>query len=681
MFENIATGSKVLLAPNSLLGLLALLLGIAFWGMRLQDASLDHALHSIVKKTNAVAQIRGGATAAHARTYRILTHIETRFPKATVAREVRDLQQEMTRVLQLLADMSGLPGLAPDELSIVSHSFALARDYRELMQGTVDIALIEPPQGVAFMLAADKKFVELTDSLDRLQQTQERSLEASYREIKRITQTILAVLLVVGGGALALFFARMAGRSQAIAEEQRRALEVFNRELETRVAERTRQWAEQVAERQKAEEKYRAIVEHATEGIFQTLPSGRVLSANLALADILGYGSAAQLQDAVADIGREVFADPPAYDAMLAEIEARGAVAQHELAARRQDGGAIWVSITARCVRDDDGQTRYYEGTLHDITRRKAAEAERQEMQRCLLAVSRQAGMAEIAANVLHNVGNILNSVNVSAGLIGSKLRASKIQGLSRAVQLIDEHAADLGRYLGADDKGRLLPAYLGQLAQTLVAEQQEVIGELGQLTRNIDHIKDVVATQQAYAGGSSLVEPARIADLVEDALRISEAALAGDRASIVREFAETPVAQLDKTRVMQILVNLINNAKQAMDGVSDRARRVTLQVGVAGDRLRIGVRDQGKGIAAPDLARIFAHGYTTREGGHGFGLHSCALAARQMGGALTAHSDGPGQGALFVLELPLRPAAARPQRRPAAMMPPPFDVPSRRSE
>lgn len=659
MFENIASGSKALLAPTSLLGLLALLLGIAFWGMRLQDDSLDHALHSIVRKTNAVAHVRGGATAAHARTYRILTHIEARFPKPAVAREIQDVQGEMKASRQALDEMSTLPGLTPHELTMVKRSADLARDYQELMQGTVDIALIEPPQGVVFMLAADKKFVELMDSLDLLQKTQDSSLEASYTEIKRITQKILALLMVVGIGALALFFTRMAGRSQAIAEEKRQALEVFNRELETRVEERTRQWAEQVAERKKAEEKYRAIFEHATEGIFQTLPSGRVLSANLALAGILGYDSPAQLQDAVTDIAREVYADPSAAQAMLALIERHGAVAQHELAARRKDGSAIWLSITARSVRDEAGKTRYYEGTLHDITQRKAAEAERQEMQRRLLAVSRQAGMAEIAANVLHNVGNILNSVNISAGLVSSRLRDSKVQGLARAVQLIDEHAADLGDFLSRDAKGQLLPAYLGKLAQTLAAEQQEVIGELGHLTRNIDHIKDVVATQQAYAGSASIVEPALLADLLEDALRISDGAVRRDQVSIVKRFAETPLAQLDKTRVMQILVNLINNAKQAMDGASDRPRRVTLQVDVAGDTLRVGVRDEGKGIAPQDLTRIFAHGFTTRAGGHGFGLHSCALAAQQMGGTLSAQSDGPGQGALFLLELPLRPCCA----------------------
>jgi signal transduction histidine kinase len=275
------------------------------------------------------------------------------------------------------------------------------------------------------------------------------------------------------------------------------------------------------------------------------------------------------------------------------------------------------------------------------------------------IAAAHQAGRAEIATNVLHNVGNILNSVNVSAGLLGSTLRASRAQGLARAVQLMDTHAADLGDFLTLDDKGRLLPAYLGQLAQALAAEQQGLLDELARLTRSVDHIKEVVATQQSYAGSASVVEPVQIRELAEDALRMSGAALARHRVQVVREFAPVPLLRLDRTRVLQILVNLIGNAKNAMENMPDDTHRMTLSIDVAGHadsgkNLRICVRDEGEGISADNLTRIFAHGFTTRKAGHGFGLHSCALAARQMGGTLSAHSDGPGRGATFTLELPI---------------------------
>jgi len=290
-----------------------------------------------------------------------------------------------------------------------------------------------------------------------------------------------------------------------------------------------------------------------------------------------------------------------------------------------------------------------------DLVTRKLHEA-----QSALVTTARQAGMAEIANNVLHNVGNVLNSVNVSAGLVNSTMRDSKAQGLAKAVQLMNEHAADLGDFLTRDAKGTLLLGYLNKLVAALAAEQQSIVEELGSLTKSVDHIKDIVATQQSYAGAASVVEAVYIGDLLEDALRMNAGALTQHEVTVVKDFADVPLVSLDKPRVLQILGNLIGNATQAMDGVLDRSHHITLRMDVAdhadGPRLRIGVEDNGEGIAREHLARLFVHGFTTREHDHGFGLHSCALAAKEMGGTLTAQSHGPGQGAAFTLELPLKP-------------------------
>jgi len=277
-----------------------------------------------------------------------------------------------------------------------------------------------------------------------------------------------------------------------------------------------------------------------------------------------------------------------------------------------------------------------------------------------LVTTAREAGMAEIANNVLHNVGNVLNSVNVSAGLVCSKMRDSKVTGLAKAVQLMNEHPANLGDFLTGDEKGKLLLGYLNKLVAALAAEQQNVIEELGSLTKSVDHIKDIIAVQQSYAGTASMVEEVQIRDLLEDALRMNASALARHQVSVVRDFADVPLLLLDKHLVLQILVNLIGNARQAMTDMLGRLHRMTLRVDIIepadGPRLRIRVEDDGEGIPSANLARIFVHGFTTRENGHGFGLHSCVLAAREMGGTLTAHSDGPGKGAIFTLELPNKP-------------------------
>jgi PAS domain S-box-containing protein len=297
-----------------------------------------------------------------------------------------------------------------------------------------------------------------------------------------------------------------------------------------------------------------------------------------------------------------------------------------------------------------------------NITKRKIAETKLEEMHKLLIGASRQAGMAEIANNVLHNVGNVLNSVNVSAGLIGDKVRDSKTQGLARVVQLMNDHAAALGAFLTSDERGKVLPGYLNKLVVALAAEKRSIAEELHSLTKNIDHIKDIVATQQSYSGATSVIESVQIEDLMEDALRMNVASMARHQVTVIREFADIPLLRLDKHLVLQILVNLISNAKYAMDSVPNAAHHITLRTEIAalanGPCLRILVKDDGEGISADNLLRLFAHGYTTRKNGHGFGLHSCALAAKEMAGTLTASSDGIGKGATFTLDLPVHPAA-----------------------
>jgi len=314
-----------------------------------------------------------------------------------------------------------------------------------------------------------------------------------------------------------------------------------------------------------------------------------------------------------------------------------------------------WALTTKMPLRNRAGRIVGTFGITKNISDLKEAERQVAEVNKQLVEASHLAGMARIATNVLHNVGNVLNSVNVSAALILSRVRASKAPGLARAVQLMEEHADDLGAFLASDPKGKVLPGYLRQLASALVAEQNDAIKELAALGKNVEHIKEIIAAQQAYAGASRLLEKVQVRELVDDALRINAEALAQRRMVVEKEMAPLPELLLDQGRILQILVNLISNAEQAMDGVTDREPRLTVRVElVAGHRLRICVADNGVGIATQALSQVFVHGFTTKKTGHGFGLHSAVIAAHEMGGTLTAHSDGPGTGAAFTLELPV---------------------------
>jgi len=321
----------------------------------------------------------------------------------------------------------------------------------------------------------------------------------------------------------------------------------------------------------------------------------------------------------------------------------------------QDDGTKIWHMTTKVPWRNKDGQIIGTYGTARDITDLKNAEAKIEAAHRQLLETSRLAGMAEVATNVLHNVGNVLNSVNVSAALVAESTRKSKVTYLGKAVALMNEHVADLGTFITADPKGRQLPGYLSQLAEQLFREQQTTIQELDSLRQHIEHIKDIVAMQQSYAKISGVTEVVNVTDLVEDALRMNAVALARHGVALVREFDLVPPVTVEKHKVLQILVNLIRNAKYACDESGRAEKTLRLQVSKTDAGVRVAVIDNGVGIPPENMTRIFNHGFTTCKNGHGFGLHSGALAAKEMGGTLSVQSDGPGCGAAFTLTLPLQ--------------------------
>jgi PAS domain S-box-containing protein len=322
------------------------------------------------------------------------------------------------------------------------------------------------------------------------------------------------------------------------------------------------------------------------------------------------------------------------------------------------DGTSRFILGDGQAVHDAENRLTHMAGTAADITERKVTEAKLAELHKQLIDASREAGMAEIATNVLHNVGNVLNSVNISTGLIVQSVKKSRASSLARVVGLLQENAQDLGAFITKDSRGKHLPAHLSQLAEHLQAEQQANVRELELLRRNVEHIKEIVAMQQNYASFGGVKEMINVVDLVEDSLRLNDGALTRHEVEVIREFGDVPLLNVEKHKILQILVNLLRNAKHACQDSGRADKRLTVRVANGDGRIRISVIDNGVGIPPENLTRIFNHGFTTRKGGHGFGLHSGALAAKEMGGALTVQSDGIGQGSTFTLELPASPPA-----------------------
>jgi signal transduction histidine kinase len=349
------------------------------------------------------------------------------------------------------------------------------------------------------------------------------------------------------------------------------------------------------------------------------------------------------------------------------EMATRGQPYSYEYRMMAADDRTVWIRESGT-VLVEKGRPVAMRGIFQDITRQKSDAAELDKLNRQLMDTSRQAGMAEVATGVLHNVGNVLNSVSVAATVVSERLRRSKLANLCRAATVLREQNGRLAEFLTTDPKGKLIPEYIATVANQLAGEQDKMIAKMDSVGEHIEHIKEIVAMQQSYARVSGVYEDLPAAGLVEDALRMNMAAFDRHGIELVREFAENiPQVRVDRHKVLQILINLLRNAKYAMDAHSGHAKRLIVRVGMASpDRVKITVADSGIGIVPEHLTRIFNHGFTTKKDGHGFGLHSGANAAKEMGGTLTANSDGPGQGAEFTLELPMT-APVR-QEEPAAM-------------
>ncbi len=453
-------------------------------------------------------------------------------------------------------------------------------------------------------------------------------------------------------------FVETAEKSTALSASEER-YRVLNAELEKRVQDRTAELSRSNRELAHRESLFRLVFENAPVGIsWKRADLEDAFHFNRTFLRILSVDPTAPFDRA--DLFNLVHPEDHPRQMEFTRLLEQGEIDSYQLEQRfvLADGRIVWGSLSVAVIRDDDGRIVQHIGILEDITQRKQAEEQLAETYKNLVATSRVAGMAEVATGVLHNVGNVLNSVNVSANILADGVQQSKTDLLVRLSALVHEHVDDLGTFLTEHPKGRLVPEVLKMIAENAVTHRAWLAGEIASMQKNIDHIKEIVAMQQSYATTAGVVETLEAATLFDDALQMNESALSRHEIEVVREFSPVPRLVVEKGKVLQILTNLIRNAKYACeDAPPPEGKKITLRIEAAGaDRIRLLVLDNGVGIAAENLTKIFSHGFTTRAHGHGFGLHSSVLAARDMGGSLQARSAGLGAGATFTLELPIAP-------------------------
>jgi len=289
--------------------------------------------------------------------------------------------------------------------------------------------------------------------------------------------------------------------------------------------------------------------------------------------------------------------------------------------------------------------------TLEDKVHERTSELK--ELNEKIGDIARSAGMAEVASGVLHNVGNVLNSVNVSASVIREQVRKTKAGNLNRVVMMMENNESNIAEFISEDDKGKQIPKFLSLLAGQLSEEKENLFGELDELANNIDHIKNVISMQQSYAGSYGVREKVVLSDLVEDALKINMQGMDRHGVKVVKNYKNVKSLYVDKHKALQVIINLISNAKHALVDCKNPEKRLTINVLDDSGMAKIEVIDTGVGIEKDDIQHLFEYGFKKRRDGHGFGLHHSAIVANELGGTISVVSEGLGKGANFVLVLP----------------------------
>lgn len=313
----------------------------------------------------------------------------------------------------------------------------------------------------------------------------------------------------------------------------------------------------------------------------------------------------------------------------------------------------------ARHTIDLVGKNKELSSTLDEL---KQARSE-------LVDKAHKAGMADLAANVLHNVGNILNSVNVSVAMIDDKLKRSKLLNLKQASRLLEKHAGDLENFILNDRRGKKLLNYFIKLEEPFSKEHEELGKQAARLTENMKLMIDVVSAQQSYSNAGRIIEYFALEDLVQDTLVLQAATIERHGLNLVTDYQPVEEVQVEKSKIIHILVNLFKNAKESMSDLDPGKRMISLKTFQDDDYVYLSIIDIGCGIPKEDLKKIFNHGYTTKSYGHGFGLHSCANYMNELGGGIRVESEGHGKGTSVTLSFPRKEnePKKRMKARPAA--------------
>ena len=395
-----------------------------------------------------------------------------------------------------------------------------------------------------------------------------------------------------------------------------------------------------------------ALIENANEGIFAIDPqSGLVIETNATAAKKLGYTKNELRQANIQDIELKLETHE-AWEAHVDQLKRQDDGMVKEGLHARKDGSSFPVEVHTRYI-EREGRN-YIIACTRDITQRKQDEARLQEAREALLEASRKAGMADVASSILHNVGNVLNSLIVNAAQLDERIQNSEIKTLIQVKGLIESQGDSLEAFVRSDPKSVKLLHLVARVARALENDQNQMTDGLSSIRSHLDHVRSIVARQQKHARAAGIIEELSLENVLEDAIEISCGEFTSLGIRLVRSYLPIEPVRADRHKVLEVLVNLLSNAKHAVIAGQRTDKMIEVILSSPNpDTAHIIIKDNGVGLDEERARRVFEQGFTTKPDGNGLGLHASAIAARQMNGSLSFESAGFGFGASFCLSIP----------------------------
>ena len=338
-----------------------------------------------------------------------------------------------------------------------------------------------------------------------------------------------------------------------------------------------------------------------------------------------------------------------AIDACLEKQKGCDAVFECE----RPDGSSYQAKCRIRPISNAAQEFIGFVAYHRDISQQRSLEDENQKLQCQVTEAAKHAASVAMTHSALENVADALTTANVMTGLVLNRVKSFAPTRIEQAGALIEQHVDDLAAFVRHDEQGRHLPAYLKSLASRISRENNLLKEEIGRLQTGIVAARDLVERQKDHTRLAQFLEPVQLNDILRDALL---AVPMGDDVQVVEAMDNAlPKVHADRRKLMQVMVNLLSNARHALRVSGKTALTLQVRTFLHDDKVVLEIADNGCGIPPERIRRVFRRGNSAWAEGRGYGLYCSQQAAEEMGGELAAQSEGESSGATFRFALPLR--------------------------